>query len=169
MPAEGPRATQERREVSPSCGIGIRLGLENMAETVGPHPGELPPRARAETGGALPADDGYRGRVRAERNREALEYYRARSRRPGVAEGGKERNFYCMECEGVIPHDHGRGNCPHCGAEIDPRVRRYFNWVELDTPPEGDAGPILRLAAFVVAIAVGAALFAWWLLTRGLG
>lgn len=140
-----------------------------MAETVGPHPGELPPRTVGGAGEGEFVDDGYRGRARAERNREALEYYRERSRRPGVAEGGKERNFYCMECEGVVPHDQVNGACPHCGAEIDPRVRRYFNWVELDTPPEGDAGPILRLAALVLAIAAGAAFFAWWLLTRGLG
>ena len=51
-------------------------------------------------------------RARADSNQEALEYYRQRSKAPGVAEGGAARNFYCMHCDGVIPHDTQAEVCP---------------------------------------------------------
>jgi hypothetical protein len=100
---------------------------------------------------------GHWSRTRSERNSEALEYYRERSRAPGVAEGGSERNFYCMRCDGVIPHDQAGTSCPHCGVEIDERVKRYFNWVEINEPPRSDALallPWLALAGLVVLAAV---------------
>ena len=81
-------------------------------------------------------------KTRGERNREAIDYYRERSRAPGVAEGGEARNFYCMSCDGVIPHDR-EGACPHCGAPIEGRTRRYFNWVEIDEPGTGDFAALL--------------------------
>ena len=77
-------------------------------------------------------------KTRGERNAEAIDYYRERSNAPGVAEGGGARNFYCMECDGVIPMEPSPDACPHCGAVIKGQSRRYFNWVEIDTPPDSD-------------------------------
>ena len=87
--------------------------------------------------------EGHWSRTRSERNREALEYYRERSHAPGVAEGGAERNFYCMQCAGVIPYAPPRETCPHCGASLDESVKRYFNWVEMNDPPKSDARALL--------------------------
>jgi hypothetical protein len=98
-------------------------------------------------------------RARRDANQEALEYYRERSRAPGVAEGGAARNMYCMECDGVVPHAAER--CPHCGAPIDDKVRRYFNWVEIDKPVESDAKPLLAVAAIGVGLLVVLALVLW--------
>ncbi|MAG62833.1 hypothetical protein CMO84_04860, partial [Candidatus Woesearchaeota archaeon] len=47
--------------------------------------------------------DDHWTRTRKDANPEDIEYLRERSKAPGVAEGGESRNFYCMECEGVIP------------------------------------------------------------------
>ncbi len=88
-------------------------------------------------------------RAREGTNSEAMAYYRQRSKAPGVAEGGSERNFYCMECDGVISHDHSTPVSPHCGASLEGASRRYFNWVEIDKAPSGDAGPLLRRALLV--------------------
>lgn len=88
-------------------------------------------------------------KTRGERNREAIDYYRERSKAPGVEDGGGPRNFYCMECDGVIPHQPGLENCPHCGANLDGEVRRYFNWVEIDRPPTSDMRAVLPLLALV--------------------
>jgi len=82
-------------------------------------------------------------KTRDERNRAAIDYYRERSKAPGVAEGGSARNFYCMNCDGVIPHDHVGDECPHCGTSLDERSKRYFNWVEIDEPAQGDFKAVL--------------------------
>ena len=103
-------------------------------------------------------------RARRESNQEALEYYRERSQAPGVAEGGSERNFYCMECAGVIPHAPTPAACPHCGVAIEGGVRRYFNWVEMNEPPKSDLAslwPSLVLA--LVALLTGAGFLVRWL------
>jgi len=94
-------------------------------------------------------------RARRDANQEALEYYRARSRAPGVAEGGAERNFYCMECDGVIPHSPPVERCPHCDAPLDDSVRRYFNWVEIDRPVESDLRALLPLLVAAVLVLGG--------------
>ena len=96
--------------------------------------------------------DRHWSRTRQGTNLEAIEYYRERSKAPGVADGGAERNFYCMKCDGVIPFDVKGERCPHCSAPIDEHIRRYFNWVEINEPPRGDAAALLRVAAVVVAI-----------------
>jgi hypothetical protein len=106
-------------------------------------------------------DDTHWSRARGERNREVIEYYRQRSRAPGVAGGGAERNFYCMSCDGVIPFEPRPQRCPHCCAELDEHVVRYFNWVEISDPPRGDARAVLGLAAALLALA---ALVGWLLL-----
>ncbi len=99
------------------------------------------------------------GEDRADRNREAIEYYRLRSRAPGVAEGGGPRNYYCMQCDGVIPHD--QTICPHCGDEAEGGTRRYFNWVEIDAPPQSDlrALSLLALGAVLVLAVLGLVLW----------
>lgn len=97
--------------------------------------------------------DNHWSKTRGERNREAIDYYRDRSSAPGVAEGGEARNFYCMECDGVIPWDDFQGDaCPHCGAEIDGSVRRYFNWVEIDRTPDADRTALFLVLALGVAV-----------------
>ncbi len=101
-------------------------------------------------------------RSRKELNQEALEYYRERSKAPGVAEGGAERNFYCMQCDGVIPHVPVRETCPHCGATLDESVKRYFNWVEMNDPPKSDLRALLPIALGALVIL---ALVAWLVLT----
>jgi RNA polymerase subunit RPABC4/transcription elongation factor Spt4 len=107
--------------------------------------------------------DKHWSRARRDANQEALEYYRERSRAPGVAEGGAARNVYCMECDGVVPHV--AESCPHCGAAIDPKVRRYFNWVEIDKPAESDLRSLLPIAAAGLALLAVLALALWFALS----
>ena len=98
-------------------------------------------------------------RSRTEKNQESLDYYRERSGAPGVREGGGLRNHYCMACDGVIPTDQKSDTCPHCGIKIEGETRRYFNWVEIDSPPPSDH-------KLVGLLAVGALLLmfiVWWL------
>lgn len=101
-------------------------------------------------------------RARKGAHGEQIEYYRERSRAPGVAEGGAERNFYCMECDGVIPFEGAPAACPHCGAAIDEHVKRYFNWVEIAEPGASDARALLPLFAAGLIVVLAAAALAWW-------
>ncbi len=96
---------------------------------------------------------------RGDRNDEVFEYYRDRGKAPGVAEGGGPRNHYCMDCEGVIPTDPPASKCPHCGVKIQGEVRRYFNWVEIDTPPTSDW---LALRPYVLGAGLVLALIIWF-------
>ncbi len=102
-------------------------------------------------------------RARADSNQEALEYYRKRSKAPGVAEGGAERNFYCMNCDGVIPYDTQATVCPHCGAALEGSVKRYFNWVEMNDPPKSDLRALLPwfLLALGALAAIVFGLLSW--------
>ncbi len=99
--------------------------------------------------------DKHWSRTRGETNREALEYYRARSTAPGVAEGGAARNFYCMKCDGVIPHAPPIEKCPHCGEPVDTNVKRYFNWVEMGEPPASDTRFLMLAVGSIGVVAVG--------------
>lgn len=113
-------------------------------------------------GGAV--DEAHWSRSRGDRNEEALEYYRERSKAPGVAEGGGPRNFYCMECDGVVPHDYDGDACPHCGAALEGQAKRYFNWVEIDKPVESDARALLPLFGAALLALIGLVALVWWLL-----
>lgn len=105
-------------------------------------------------------------RARRDQNQEALDYYRERSRAPGVAEGGGERNFYCMECAGVIPHEPPASTCPHCGVAIEGTVRRYFNWVEMSEPARSDAASLWpTLSILAVALLCAAFFLVRWLIS----
>ncbi len=100
-------------------------------------------------------------KTRGARNAEAIDYYRERSKAPGVADGGDARNFYCMECDGVIPWDDFEGDaCPHCNAPIEGNARRYFNWVEIDRVPGPDRTAMLLATGITVVVlaAVAAAI-----------
>ena len=108
--------------------------------------------------------------VECDRNDDVLEYYRQRSKAPGVADGGDSRNQYCMNCDGVIPlsyfqfepADDEERHCPHCGIRLEQRIHRMFNWVEIDQPHDSDMRsllPILLAAAGVVLLALLAYLF----------
>jgi hypothetical protein len=101
-------------------------------------------------------------KARAGTNEEALAYYRERSKAPGVAAGGAERNHYCMRCDGVIPFDPELTACPHCHAPLEGDVKRYFNWVEINEPPKSDARPLLAIAVGVVLLLLAAAFLVWW-------
>ena len=114
-------------------------------------------------------DERHWSRLRHGKNQEAMDYYRQRSKAPGVAEGGGVRSSYCLECEGVIPLEYDQrieaeletGQvCPHCGAPVDPRVRRMFNWVEIDQPPPSDIAPLLPYIFGFMAI-VATMLLLW--------
>ena len=108
--------------------------------------------------------DQHWSRTRGERNREAIDYYRERSKAPGVKDGGAERNFYCMECDGVIAYEHEGERCPHCDAELAGIAKRYFNWVEIDSPPDSDFRALLPWLATGFAallLLVGLALWAF--------
>lgn len=94
-------------------------------------------------------------------NREAIEYYQKRGQAPGVREGGAERNFYCMRCDGVIPHQPPSTQCPHCGEPLGEVVRRYFNWVEINEPPKSD---LRALLPFFLLFAGLALLLVLWLI-----
>ncbi len=131
-----------------------------------PDPGEEPKHSWGNVG------DHHWSRSRKGMNEESLEYYRERSKAPGVAEGGGLRNAYCMECDGVIPIEYDSSKpadrdvvrtCPHCGAALDPGVQRMFNWVEIDQPPAGDAKAILLVGAAVLAIVAAVIVLGWWL------
>jgi hypothetical protein len=106
---------------------------------------------------------------RAGRNREAVQFYRERSKAPGVAEGGAERNHYCMSCNGVIPLQYDQRepasgppeHCPHCGVELDERVRAMFNWVEIDQVPDSDLRALVGPALIVLALVAVGAVVAW--------
>lgn len=128
----------------------------------------MTPDPRDASSAPLPGDSGpsygnmsdrHWSRTRGERNAEAIDYYRQRSAAPGVADGGAARNSYCMACDGVVPWDGFQGGaCPHCGAPLEGNVRRYFNWVEIDRPPQGDARAVLPwLLGGLVVVAVLAA------------
>ena len=125
--------------------------------------------AQKDGGGAQPPAKSYGNigpahwsRARADENREALDYYRSRSRAAGVREGGGARNHYCMACDGVIPYEHQGDSCPHCGARIEGGARRFFNWVELDRPPPSDLRALLPVAG-LVALVVALCVLALWL------
>jgi hypothetical protein len=107
--------------------------------------------------------DQHWSRARRGMNQEALDYYRERSKAPGVEGGGGSRNFYCMQCDGVIAFDRELATCPHCGAPIDEKVKRYFNWVEINEPNDSDARALLRLALpYLIALVVIAVALALW-------
>ena len=133
-------------------------------ESEPPDPGEP---AGPEEPSYGPMSDAHWSRSRRGSNREALEYYRQKSRAPGVAEGGAPRNQYCLECGGVVPLSYdsreplARGReperCPHCRAELEGRVRQMFNWVETDQVPEGDAKAVLPFFLLALALIAGLA------------
>jgi hypothetical protein len=103
-------------------------------------------------------------KARKDTNTEALEYYRERSKAPGVEAGGGPRNFYCMRCDGVIPEVPPLAQCPHCGEPLEGMARRYFNWVELDKPVKSDLRALLPLAAGGVVLLLAVAALLVWLL-----
>ena len=111
--------------------------------------------------------DQHWSRARKDANPEALEYLRERSRAPGVAEGGGTRNFYCMQCDGVIPYAPPRETCPHCGATLDESVKRYFNWVEMNDPPKSDLKALWPFVLGGLLLLGGLAALAWKLLASG--
>jgi len=104
--------------------------------------------------GAPPLGEDHWSKARAGENEEALDYYRERSKAPGVEEGGGPRNHYCFECDGVIELEYDSRQpapkvpetCPHCGAKIEGGARRMFNWVEIDQPPASDARALMMPA-----------------------
>ena len=113
--------------------------------------------------------DEHWSKRRKGKNREAIDYYKQRSKAPGVEAGGGIRAQYCQECDGVVPLEYDQRKpadttkvqtCPHCGAEVDPRVRRMFNWVEIDQPPPSDLAVVLPWlgGALVVVLAIVALL-----------
>ena len=103
-------------------------------------------------------------KARKDSNPEAMEYLRERSQAPGVKEGGSERNFYCMHCDGVIPHAPPRETCPHCGTLLDLSVKRYFNWVEMNDPPKSDLRALLPffLCALLLLVLFGMLVWSLW-------
>lgn len=128
-----------------------------------------PPRKDSAKGDAPPPSWGnisehHWSRSRKDTNREAIEYYRDRSHAPGVEAGGAERNFYCMQCDGVIPHGQPLERCPHCDAELEDRVKRYFNWVEIDETRGGDARAVLPALLGLIVLALLALAGAIWLI-----
>ena len=119
-----------------------------------------------------PMSEHHWSRTRDDRNRDALEYYREKSRAPGVAEGGSHRNQYCLSCGGVIPLEYDSReplderaaleSCPHCGVALEGRVRQMFNWVETDQVPSGDAKAVLPV---LILLLLGLAFLVWRLAT----
>lgn len=123
-----------------------------------------------QNGGVDPEE--HWSRSRAGMHREAIDHLRERSRAPGVAEGGAARNHYCMACHGVVPLDYDSRRpeqgppqrCPHCGAELEGRVRAMFNWVEIDQVPASDLRALLPLGL----VGLGLVALLVWLAVRWL-
>lgn len=130
--------------------LGVAQDQDNQPE----RKAEPPPKSFGNMG------PDHWSRSRTEKNTESIEYYRERSRAPGVKEGGGLRNHYCMACDGVIPIDPPTDTCPHCGIKIEGKTRRYFNWVEIDSTPPSD----LKLVGFLAMGATVLALLLWWLI-----
>lgn len=108
---------------------------------------------------------GHWSRARAGENAEALDYYRSRSKAPGVESGGGARNFYCMRCDGVIEFDHTGATCPHCGEPLDEHSKRYFNWVEINEPATSDLKALLpTLIGAAIVLGLAAVLALWFFL-----
>jgi len=164
-----PREDAARAELGaplPEVGQSPQVGGEAPTNV-----GESPPSAGArrrkeprrvgydQEGSWGAISDKHWTRTRRDANSEALEYYRQRSRAPGVREGGAERNFYCMQCDGVIPYSESVTRCPHCGAEVERGVKRYFNWVETEMPRGSD---LPRALVPIAALLVLGALALWW-------
>ena len=122
-----------------------------------------------EEKGTAPLGEDHWSKARAGENQEALDYYRERSKAPGVEAGGGLRNHYCFECDGVIeltydsrvPAPKLPTTCPHCGAKIEGGARRMFNWVELDQSPPSDARALLlpALGGLLLIAAIAAAAY----------
>ena len=120
--------------------------------------------------GAPPLGEDHWSKARAGENEEALQYYRERSKAPGVEEGGGPRNHYCFECDGVIELEYDSREpapkvpetCPHCGVKLEGGARRMFNWVELDQSPASDARALLVPALGGLLILGVIAGFAIW-------
>ena len=112
-------------------------------------------------------DEKHWSKVLGDRNDEVLEYYRSRSKAPGVAEGADSRNQYCMSCDAVIPlsyfqfepADDEVRHCPHCGVELEKRIHRMFNWVEIDQPHDSDMKSLAPILIGGLAVAIGIALY----------
>jgi hypothetical protein len=141
-------------------------GAVEPTESAGPQRRAAPRRAGyTQTGSWGRISEFHWSRLRKGSNTEALEYYRQRSKAPGVREGGDVRNFYCMHCDGVIPYQAGAARCPHCGAAVEAGIRRYFNWVEMEMPKPSDTGFLIGIgiAAVLVLATLGAGI--WWLCT----
>ncbi len=92
-----------------------------------------------------------------------------RKREPQDAE--HPRSHYCLSCNGLLPLRYDRrqparaspGSCPHCGVELDPRVRAMSNWVETDQVPGSDlralwpwlvGGVVLAVAAVALVLSL---------------
>ena len=99
---------------------------------------------------------------------------RARSRAPGVAEGGDLRNHYCLNCHGVIPLQYSmtesadtipEESCPHCGAKLEGNVRMMFNWVEIDQVHGSDLKALLPLLLGGLALLAALAALLWFALS----
>jgi hypothetical protein len=132
-----------------------------MGDTKSEHEGEPPKPAPEKSFGNM--SEQHWSRARAGTNAEALDYYRQRSHAPGVEAGGAERNFYCMQCDGVIPFDFAGASCPHCGVALEGMAKRYFNWVEINEPARSDFKALLP---FLVGGALLLALILAWVLLR---
>ena len=72
---------------------------------------------------------------------------------------------YQQEGERDGEHDGHRESltCPHCGADLAGKTRRYFNWVEIDQPPKSDLAVLLPwlAGALAVVIVLGWLAFRW--------
>jgi hypothetical protein len=145
MPADAPDTPQPDKSPPDQA---PREGAEAASASTGPSWGAMSERHWSKT--------------RKDSNREALDYYRERSKAPGVAEGGAERNFYCMRCDGVIPFETKAVTCPHCGEALDEHVKRYFNWVEIGEPPASDFLPLLKVAALGFGALLVLVVLVWW-------
>ncbi|HIG12498.1 MAG: hypothetical protein ABGY71_07890 [bacterium] len=132
-----------------------------------PEPAYDPERARTQKSTGAMSDQHW-SRTRRDMNAEEIEFLRERSRAPGVAEGGEERNHYCLDCHGLIPLTYDRrqpadpnqpAHCPHCGTELEANVRMMFNWVEIDQPHGSDFLAILpRMVGALLLLGAAAAL-----------
>ena len=101
-------------------------------------------------------------KTRGERNREAIDYYRERSRAPGVEEGGGPRTSTAWTATGSSPTTRGSARARTVARSSTARSGGTSTGWEIDRPPASDLRALLPWMVLVAALLAAGA----WGLSR---